>query len=169
MPNDKIYMRLSNNNNADGVVLNADNDVFTINLPNNLKNRGKCYVRVMSCIAQIEDVASGNRIVPANTRVFVLRSNISMLGYDTENRASSNMILGTGIITADADEIIELSSPDAGLEFTCPSFPDEIIIEKMCYNPATQLLIRANSYTTTSLPCEVCLEVEFFNDFPNYS
>ena len=168
MPNDKIYLRLSNNNNADGVSLNADNDIFTINLPNNLKNRGKCYVRVMSCIAQIEDVASGNRITPANTRMFVIRSNMSMLGYDTENRAASNMILGTGIL-GDADEIIELTSPDAGLEFTCPSLPDEIVIEKLCIDPADQELARANNYTTTSLPCEVCLQVEFFDEFPHYS
>lgn len=164
-PNDKIYLRLSNNNNATGVVLNDDKDIFTINLPNNLKNRGKCYVRVMSCIAQVEDVASGNRIVPAYTRIFALRSNISMLGYDTENRASSNAILGTGIIPTTATEVIELSSPDASLGFTCPSLPNEIVIEKLCYNAADQALDRANSYTTTSLPCEVCLELQFFDEF----
>ena len=160
----KYILRLCNNNNTDGVTLNATNDIFTINLPNDLKNRGACNVRLVSAVVQIEDVVSTNRIVSSNTRVFVIRSNINALGYDTENRSGGNTILGTGLILTNADsEVITLESPDAGFQFTCPSLPDNLVIEKMFFDPTTQLLIAADKYTATSLPCSITLELTFEN------
>ena len=164
-PVDKYTLRISNSNNADGVTENTDKDIFTLTLPNGFKNRGKCYIRVVSGLIQVEDVDSGNRIVEANTRIVAVRSNISMLGYDTENRAGSNTILGTGIIEAETTELVFLDTPDAGFGFTSPSLPDEITIEKLYIDPDTQKFTRANNYTTTTLPCVVELEITFFNDF----
>ena len=77
-PVDKYTLRISNSNNADGIIENADADIFILTLPNNLKNKGKCYVRVVSGLIQIEDVDTGNRIVEANTRIIALKSNISI-------------------------------------------------------------------------------------------
>ena len=163
----KYILRLSNNNNSSGVTLNTTNDTFTINLPDGLKNRGACNVRVVSGIVLIEDEGA-NRIVESNTRIFVIRSNIPSLGYDTENRSGGNTILGTGLITneptgQDGTEVITLESPDAGFQFTCPGLPDNLVLEKMYVDPTTQLLIPAANYTTTSLPCSITLELTFEN------
>ena len=160
----KYILRLSNNNNSDGVTLNTNKDTFTINLPNVFKNRGACNVRVVSGVVQVEDIVSTNRIISTNTRVFVIRSNIPSLSYDTENRSGGNTILGTGLIISNTDtEIITLESPDAGFQFTCPGLPDNLVIEKMFIDPTTQLLIPADKYTTTSLPCSITLELTFEN------
>jgi len=163
-PIDKYTLRISNSNNADGIIENADADIFILTLPNNLKNRGKCYIRVVGGLIQIEDVDTGSRIVEANTRIIALKSNISMLGYDTENRSASNTILGTAIIEADTTELVFLDTPDAGFGFTCPSLPDEIQIEKVYVDPDSQKFVRANQYTSTTLPCIVELEIIFLND-----
>ena len=72
------------------------------------------------------------------------------------------------MIYANGDEMLELNTPSSGYVFTCSSLPDEIVLEKLCVDPATQLLIRADAYDTTSLPCSVTLEIQFFEDFPDY-
>jgi len=162
-PIDKYTLRISNANNADGITESTDKSSFTIDLPNNLKNRGKCYVRVVGGLIQLK-VPGGNSIIEEDTRVISLRSNIPMLGYDTENRGSSNTILGTGFILEDATEIVELDAPDAGFGFTCPSLPEQITIEKIYIDPDTNKYVLAN-VNTVDLPATIELELTFYNDF----
>ena len=160
---DKYTLRISNANNSDGIIESADKSTFTINLPNNLKNRGKCYVRVVGGLIQLK-LVGGNSILAANTRVISLSSNIPMLGYDTETRGGGNTILGTGFILDDNTDIVELDAPDAGFGFTCPSLPDQITIEKIFIDPTTNKYVLANT-NTLDIPATIELEITFYNDF----
>ena len=160
---DKYTLRISNANNSDGITESTDKSTFTINLPNNLKNRGKCYVRVVGGLIQLKN-AAGNSILAANTRVISLSSNIPMLGYDTETRGGGNTILGTGFILDDNTDIVELDAPDAGFGFTCPSLPDQITIEKIFIDPTTNKYVLANT-NTLDIPATIELEITFYNDF----
>lgn len=160
---DKYTLRLSNANNSDGIIESADKSTFTINLPNNLKNRGKCYVRVVGGLIQLK-LVGGNSILAANTRVISLRSNIPMLGYDTETRGGGNTILGTGFILGDDTDIVELDAADAQFGFTSPSLPDQITIEKIFIDPTTNKYVLAN-INTLDIPAIIELEITFYNDF----
>ena len=163
---DKYTLRISNANNSDGITESTDKSTFTINLPNNLKNRGKCYVRVVGGLIQLKATkeANNNRIIEDGTRVISLISNIPMLGYDTETRGGGNTILGTGFILDDNTDIVELDAPDAGFGFTCPSLPDQITIEKIYIDPDTNKYVLAN-VNTLELPATIELEITFYNDF----
>ena len=80
---DKYILRLANSNNAPGVRNTSTFEKFSIDLPNGLKNKGKCIVRVVNSTMVIEDDSvAGNRIIPDDTRVVAIMSNISSLGYD---------------------------------------------------------------------------------------
>ena len=161
---DKYTLRISNTNDSSSITENAEKDIFTLTLPNIFKNRGRCYIRVVSGLIQVEDVDTGSRIVEANVRIVAVRSNIPMLGYDTNNQSGSNTILGTGILTSDTTELVNLDTPDSGFGFTCPQLPNEIVLEKLYIDPDTQQFERAKNYTTTTLPCFVELEIIFFDD-----
>ena len=163
-PIDKYTIRISNTNDSDSITENTEKDIFTLTLPNIFKNKGKCYIRVVSGLIQVEDVDSGNRIIEANVRIVAVRSNIPMLGYDTNNQSGSNTILGTGILTSDTIELVNLDTPDSGFGFTCPQLPNAITLEKLYIDPDTQQFERAKLYNTTTLPCFVELEIIFFDD-----
>jgi len=160
---DKYILRLANSNNAPGVRNTATFEKFSIDLPNGLKNKGKCIVRVVNSTMVIEDDSvAANRIIPDDTRVVAIMSNISSLGYDTETRGSSNTILGNAIVVG-ADKVITLSSGNDSYHFVCPSLPDVIELTKMYVAPTTNLLTEALD-GTEPLYCNVVLELTFMED-----
>ena len=160
---DKYILRLANSNNAPGVRNTATFQKFSIDLPNGLKNKGKCIVRIVNSTMVIEDDAvPANRIIPEDTRVVAIMSNISSLGYDTETRGSSNTILGNAIVVG-ADKVITLSSGNDSYHFVCPSLPDVIELTKMYVAPTTNLLTEALD-GAEPLYCNVVLELTFMED-----
>ena len=160
---DKYILRLANSNNAPGVRNTATFEKFSIDLPNGLKNKGKCIVRVVNSTMVIEDDSvAANRIIPEDTRVVAIMSNISSLGYDTESRGSSNTILGNAIVVG-ADKVITLSSGNDSYHFVCPCLPDVIELTKMYVAPTTNLLTEALD-GTEALYCNVVLELTFMED-----
>jgi hypothetical protein len=160
---DKYILRLANSNNAAGVRNTATFEKFSIDLPNGLKNKGKCIVRVVNSTMVIEDdAAAPSRIIPEDTRVVAIMSNISSLGYDTETRGSSNTILGNAIVTGD-DKVITLTSGNDSFHFVCPSLPDVIELTKMYVDPTTNLLTEALD-GTEALYCNITLEISFTED-----
>ena len=169
-PVDKYTLRISNINQAEGIIESTDKSSFTLTLPNNLKGKGKCFIRVVGGMIQLETNTGGNRIIPNNTRIVALRSNLNFLGYDTNNRGNNASILGNAIVNDDNTLAVELDAPDAGFGFTCLELPNEITIEKLYLNPSlvaddSQQFLPANEYTAASVPCFVELELMFYNDF----
>jgi hypothetical protein len=160
---DKYILRLANSNNAPGVRNTATFEKFSIDLPNGLKNKGKCIVRVVNSTMVIEDdFIPANRIIPEDTRVVAIKSNIASLGYDTESRGSSNTILGNAIVVG-ADKVITLSSGNDSFHFVCPSLPDVIELTKMYVDPTTNLLTEVLN-ESEALYCNVTLEITFITD-----
>ena len=102
------------------------------------------------------------RIIPDNTHIIVLSSNISSLGYDTDTRGSSNTILGSGLVLS-TQKAITLAAHNDSFHFMCPSLPDVIELTKLCVSPTTDKLILTND-TTASLYCSVTLEITFIED-----
>ena len=161
---DKYILRLSNSNNAVGVRNSPTFQTFSVDLPNGLKNKGKCIIRVVNSSMVLERTISGaqERIIPANTHIVVLSSNISSLGYDTETRGSSNTILGSGLILS-TQKAITLATHNDNFQFMCPSLPDVIELTKLCVSPTTDKLVLTED-TTASLYCNVSLEISFIED-----
>ena len=74
-----------------------------------------------------------------------------------------NNILGEAIIPADTTRVVSID-PTQALEFTCPSLPDVIELERMCYSPTTFKLIAADAFTTSVVPYHIVLEITFDSD-----
>jgi hypothetical protein len=161
---DKYILRLSNSNNAVGVRNSPTFQTFSVDLPNGLKNKGKCIIRVVNSSMILERSINGEqkRIIPDNTHIIVLSSNISSLGYDTDTRGSSNTILGSGLVLS-TQKAITLAAHNDSFHFMCPSLPDVIELTKLCVSPTTDKLILTND-TTASLYCSVTLEITFISD-----
>ena len=133
---DKYILRLTNTVvGNEAARLNANKNGVFITVPNYLVGKGKCNIKV----------------------------NIPKLGYNNENNGQPN-ILGTAVIDADTVNAVKIDS-SSSYEFTCPQLPQEIFLERMCYNITGSFnLVPAVSYTTAAVPFQVDLEIEFFED-----
>jgi hypothetical protein len=141
--------------------LSANKDQCFIRIPNFLRDKGKCRVSVIDIEISLKN-GSGTSVVPANTHLVAIRSNIPMLGHSNENNGTPN-ILGTGIISPN-ENAVNVDSSQA-LSFTCPQLPDEVHLERMCYDPNNNHnLIAADNFTTNTVPFQVDLQLEFFED-----
>jgi len=163
MCKDKYILRLTNsvygNQEAD---LNADKNAVSIRLPAHLRNKGKCNIKVISIHIALQNAAAA-RVVANGVNLICIRSNIRSLGHSNENNGFNN-ILGEAIIPADTTRVVSIDATEA-MEFTCPSLPDVIVLERMCYNHAGSFnLIAANNYTTNPVPFQVVLEIVFDED-----
>ena len=166
MCKDTYILRLTNsvigNESAD---LNNNNDKVSIRIPNHLRSKGKCMVKVISIHIALQN-GTGTRVVANGTNIIAIRSNILQLGHSNENNAS-NQILGSAIIPLDTTRAVSVDTSDA-LNFTCGSLPDVIELERMCYDPANKFnLIAADNYTTDVVPYQVTLQISFDEDDKN--
>ena len=166
MCKDTYILRLTNsvigNESAD---LNNNNDKVSIRIPNHLRSKGKCMVKVISIHIALQN-GTGTRVVANGTNIIAIRSNILQLGLSNENNAS-NQILGSAIIPLDTTRAVSVDTSDA-LNFTCGSLPDVIELERMCYDPANKFnLIAADNYTTDVVPYQVTLQISFDEDDKN--
>jgi hypothetical protein len=166
MCKDTYILRLTNtvigNESAD---LNTDKDVISIRLPNHLRAKGKCKVKVVSINISLQ-TGTSNRVVANGTNIICIRSNLLQLGHSNENNAS-NVILGEAIIESDTTRVVSVNTSEA-LTFTCGGLPDVIELERLCYDPANTFnLIRANNFTTNVVPFQVMLEISFDEDDKN--
>ena len=163
MCGDNHIIRITNTTLADDVVtVDNANGSFTFITPIDLQKR-KCKVSVIDSSIALRNAAGADRVVANDTHILCIRSNISMLGYNTENNGRNN-ILGSAIIPADTTNVVSLDANN-GMIFTCPELPPRIEIERMCYDPATPFkLIPANNYTAATVPLQITLSVEFFDE-----
>ncbi len=166
MCKDTYILRLTNTViGNESTTLNADKNKVSIRLPNYLRSKGKCSVKVISIHIALQN-ATANRVVANGVNIIAIRSNILQLGHSNENNAS-NTILGSAIIPADTTRAVSVDTSDA-LNFTCGGLPDVIELERMCYNHAgTFNLIAANNYTTAVVPFQVTLQITFDEDDKN--
>ena len=160
---DKFILRLSNTSIGNiSPILNADKNACSIRLPADLRNKGKCNVKVIEITVSLRN-GSGTRVVANGTHIVAIRSNIKQLGYGNEQNGF-NQILGSGIIPDNNANAVQIDSSEA-LEFTCPQLPDVIELERLCYDPANNFnLIAANNYTTNVVPFQVVLQLTFDDD-----
>lgn len=163
MCRDTYILRLTNtvigNEAAD---LNSTKDKVNIRLPNHLRSKGRCMVKVVSINIALQ-TGTSNRVVANGTNMICIRSNLQQLGHSNENNGF-NQILGEAIIAADTTRAVSVDTSDA-LTFTCPALPDVIELERMCYDPANNFnLIAAKNFTTNVVPFQVMLEITFDED-----
>jgi hypothetical protein len=160
---DKYILRLSNSvigNKAPR--LNANKNGVFIEIPNFLVTKGKVNIKVNDIAVSLRN-GTGNRVVANGTHIICMRSNIPKLGYNNENNGLPN-ILGSAIIADNNANAVKIDS-SSSYEFTCPRLPQEIFLERMCYDPANNHnLIAADAFTTDVVPFTVDLELEFFED-----
>ena len=163
MCKDTYILRLTNTViGNESTTLNANKDKVSIRLPNHLRSKGKCSVKVISIHIALQN-ATSNRVVANGVNIIAIRSNILQLGHSNENNAS-NTILGSAIIPADTTRAVSVDTSDA-LNFTCGSLPDVIELERMCYDHANNFnLIAANNYTTDVVPFQVTLQITYDED-----
>ena len=162
----KHVLRLTNTSYGnEQPTLNADKNAVSIRLPAHLRNKGRCNVKVIEISVSLRN-GNGSRVIANGTHIVAMRSNIHMLGHSNENNGF-NQILGSGIVPDNNTNAVQLDSSEA-LEFTCPSLPDVIELERMCYDPANSFnLIAANNFTTNVVPFQVVLEITFDEEHDN--
>ena len=161
--NDKYILRLSNSvvgNQAPR--LNANKNGVFITIPNFLVAKGKCQIKVNDIAVSLRN-GTNTRVVANGTHIICIRSNIPKLGYNNENNGLPN-ILGSAVIVDNNANAVKIDS-SSSYEFTCPQLPQEIFLERMCYDPANNHnLIPADVFKQDVVPFTVDLEIEFFED-----
>lgn len=163
MCKDTFILRLSNSTiGNEAADLNTTKDIVRIRIPAHLRNKGRCMVKVISIHIALQNAAAA-RVIANGTNIIAIRSNIPQLGHSNENNGS-NQILGSAIIPLDTTRAVSVDTSDA-LNFTCPSLPDVIQLERVCYDLANNFnLIAANAYTTNVVPFQVMLQITFNED-----
>jgi hypothetical protein len=171
--NDSYILRLTNWSIAESatnpiITLDAQRNAFTVKVPERLRAKGKCRITVVSGEVTLEHYGGAleaTRIVPTDARFLELDSNIPYLGHDVETIGSANCILIAGAIIGIDQKSV--GTPDAGvgpLSFTCPELPPTITCKKW-YLDIDNNRESADNYTTKTVPTEVVLQIEFFEDF----
>ena len=166
MCKDTYILRLTNSTIGNqAATLNNNNDKVSIRIPNHLRSKGKCMIKVISIHIALQN-GTGTRVVANGTNIIAIRSNILQLGHSNENNGS-NQILGSAIIPLDTTRAVSVDTSDA-LNFTCGGLPDIIELERMCYDPSNKFnLIAADNFTTDVVPVQVTLQITFDEDDKN--
>ena len=168
---DTYVLRLSNTTNGQDtgnplLIVAADNNEWTIQIPSRIVNKGKCFVKVISGNMTTEDNGT-SKIVSATATTVYWRSNISYLGFDIEDRGSGNAILGSAKLHDGNDSVATIDSVESRT-FTCPRLPERISIKKFYAEAGATAengkLKPANLYTTQILPAEIVLQITFDED-----
>tara|TARA_Y100000004_G_C8881334_1_gene397743 strand:- start:478 stop:978 length:501 start_codon:yes stop_codon:yes gene_type:complete len=160
---DNYIIRITNTTLASNVItLNTAKNVAKFEVPNWLRSKGKCNIQVVSSSIALQN-GSGTRILANGENLIVMRSNISMLGYNTETNGLPN-VLGTAIVPADTTRVVALDSV-AAMEFTCTQLPPVIEVERMTYKSTTPFSLQAaDNYTTDVVPFQITLQLSFYED-----
>tara|TARA_R110002126_G_scaffold119876_2_gene260918 strand:- start:183 stop:692 length:510 start_codon:yes stop_codon:yes gene_type:complete len=162
---ESYILRLSNVSHATNtnlVSLSTDKSEFTVQIPNYLRSKGKCQIKVVDIHIQIKN-GTGNSIVPANAHTALIQiEGIPFLGYSNENGGYLNSL---GEMTIDSNKN-DIKLDGVGFNtFICPDLPPQITLKKMVYNPSTPFLpIPMDNYTTDVVPCIITLQLSFFED-----
>ena len=166
MCNDTFILRLTNSViGNESAVLNTNKDKVLIRIPAHLRNKGRCMVKVISIHIALQN-GTATRVVANGTNIIAIRSNISQLGHSNETN-TFNQILGSAIIPLDTTRAVAVDTSDA-LNFTCPSLPDVIELERVCYDVGNNFnLIAANNFTTNVVPYQCVLQITFDEDDKN--
>ena len=170
--NDTYILRVTNWSVAESatnpvITLDAQNNAFTFNVPPRIRAKGKCRVTVVSGEVTLEHFGGAleaTRIVPTAARFLELESNIPYLGYDVETTGSAGAVLISGAIIGIDQKSV--GCPDAGvasIAFTCPELPPQITCKKW-YLDVNNAREAADNYTTTVVPTDVTLQLEFLED-----
>ena len=163
--NDTYILRLTNwsiaGASSNSPVLDANNNEFSVKVPERLRAKGKCKCSVIGGEVLLELYGGASRITPNDARFLELQSNIPILGYDCETN-SSQAILIASAITDNTQVSVEPANPWR-TEFTCPELPPQITCKKWYLN-ADNERVAAEAYTTKALPVEVVLMLEFVED-----
>jgi len=160
---DNYIIRITNTSLASEVItLNTAKNSAKFEVPNWLRSKGKCNIQVVSSSIALQN-GTDTRILANGENLIVMRSNIQMLGFNTETNGLPN-ILGTAIVPADTTRVVALDSV-AAMEFTCTALPPVIEVERMTYDPANDRdLIPADNYTAEVVPFQVTLQLSFYED-----
>lgn len=166
--NDTYILRLTNwsiaGASSNTPVLDSNNNEFTVKVPAQLRGKGKCKCSVLGGEVLLEAHGGATRIVPNDARYLELESNIPYLGYSSETTGSSGAILVASAITDNTQvSVTPVLANTSATNFTCPLLPAEIRCKKWYLN-ADNERVAAEDYTTKSLPVEVILQLEFFED-----
>lgn len=160
---DNYIIRITNTTLASDVItLNTNKNLATFEVPNWLRSKGKCNIQVVSSSIALQN-ATGTRVLGAGENIIAMRTNIPMLGFNTETAGLPN-ILGTAIVPADTTRVVALDSV-AAMEFTCTQLPPTIEVERMTYKSTSPFnLIAAKNNTTNVVPFQITLQLSFYED-----
>ena len=160
---DNYIIRITNSSLASEVItLNTAKNKASFEVPNFLRSKGKCNIQVVSSSIALQN-GTDTRIIANGENLIVMRSNIQMMGFNTETNGLPN-ILGTAIVPADTTRVVALDSV-AAMEFTCTALPPVIEVERMTYDAANDRdLIPADNYTTEVVPFQITLQLSFYED-----
>ena len=160
---DTYLVRITNTTLADDVItLNTAKNLASFEVPNWLRSKGKCNIQVVSSSIALQN-GTGTRVLAAGENIIAMRTNVPMLGYNSENAGLPN-IIGSAIVPDDTTRVVALDSVSA-MEFTCTQLPPTIEIERMTYKSTTPFnLIAADNNNTNIVPFQVTLELSFYED-----
>jgi hypothetical protein len=160
---DNYIIRITNTSLASNVIeLNTAKNSAKFEVPNWLRSKGKCNIQVVSSSIALQN-AAGTRVLAAGENIIVMRSNLQMLGYNSETAGLPN-ILGTAIVPADTTRVVSLDSV-AAMEFTCTSLPPVIEVERMTYKSTANFdLQAADNQTADVVPFQITLQISFYED-----
>ena len=149
--------------------VDAENNEFTVQTPYHLRNKGKCTIKVVGGTVQLSHygtaTALATRIVPDNTRVVYLRSNIPFLGHDSQQDGATSAILATCSVTGVDDDPFALIPADTnGTVYTCPHLPAEVSIKKWYLNLTNTEVAASGNYVAQVVPVILNLELQFEED-----
>ena len=165
--NDTYILRLTNwsiaGASSNSPVLDANNNEFTVKVPERLRVKGKCKCSVIGGEVLLELYGGASRITPNDARYLELQSNIPILGYDCETNGSQAVLIASAITDQTQVSVTPVLAATGRTEFTCPELPPQITCKKWYLN-ADNERVAAEAYTTKALPVEVVLQLEFVED-----
>ena len=160
---DNYIIRITNTSLATNLItLNTAKNLAQFEVPNWLRSKGKCNIQVVSSSIALQN-DTGTRVLEGGENLIVMRSNIAMLGFNTETAGLPN-ILGTAIVPLDTTRVVAIDSVSA-MEFTCTQLPPVIEIERMTYKKTSPFdLIAADNNSTDVVPFQITLQLSFYED-----
>lgn len=160
---DNYIIRITNTSLATNVItLNTAKNSAKFEVPNWLRSKGKCNIKVVGAYIQLQN-GGGTRVLANGEKMIVMRSNIPMLGYNTETNGLPN-VLGQAVVNANSDRVVALDSVNS-LEFTCTQLPPIIEVERMTYKITADFDLQpADNFTTDVVPFQITLQVSFYED-----
>ena len=162
---DVYVLRLANTSKSNTVnnplTLSTDKASVTIAIPDEMRKKGKCQIRVIGANINLQNGNnSATRVIPANTHIVALGWDLPVLGFDNE-------VTGPPQIFGSASDVssknaCNLDSVDSNT-FTCLSLPQNITLTRYYYDDAGALQV-ADEYTTAVVPYQITLNIQFFED-----